>query len=219
MMHVVRLPLLSALALASLLLAGCASKPQTTTIAPPQWQAHKAQISAIERWQLRGRFGVISAEDSFSANLSWQQEPVTYRMVITSALGTTVAQLDGGPGQVKLSVPNQGDWYDSEPEGLLESMTGVQLPVSLLHSWVRGLPGSDQATEQTYTPEGYLASLSVPAKGAAPWKITMNRYREVNGVALPHNLVLQQADTRIKFAVNQWQLPDTDATPELAYAP
>lgn len=207
-------------------LSGCASKPQEISQEPPQWQAHKARVSAIENWQLRGKFAIISPDERVSANVAWQQAPVTYRLVITNFLGTTLAQLDGRPGYVKLALPDQGDWYDNEPEALLARMTGWQLPISLLHHWVRGLPGSNQAQEVTYTPDGYLASLLVPpqqptpaASSTAPWRIRLSGYKQVKGIALPHNLELQQADTRIKFAVIQWDIPTPEQPqPELANA-
>ena len=89
------------------LLAGCAAKQPRELMEgqgnPAQWQAHKVQISQIDGWQITGKLGLKTPEDSGSATLQWLQRQSYFDIRLSGPLGQGASRLIGRPGATELT--------------------------------------------------------------------------------------------------------------------
>src|SRR5690606_1965932 len=112
------------------LLAGCAAQqPRELTQGlgnPAQWQAHKVQISQIDGWQITGKLGLKTPDDSGSATLQWLQRQSYFDIRLSGPLGQGASRLTGRPGATELEIANQGRFSAESPEALLEQQLGWQ---------------------------------------------------------------------------------------------
>ena len=126
------------------LLAGCAGLTSRESVEgqgdAKLWQAHKAQVAALDGWQISGKVGIRAPRDSGSGTLFWLQRQDYFDIRLSGPLGRGAARLTGREGNVLLEVANQGRYEAESPEALLEEQLGWRLPVSHLFWWVRGLP-------------------------------------------------------------------------------
>ena len=118
------------------LLAGCAGLTSRESVEgqgnAKLWQAHKAQVAALDGWQISGKVGIRAPRDSGSGTLFWLQRQDYFDIRLSGPLGRGAARLTGREGNVLLEVANQGRYEAESPEALLEEQLGWRLPVSHL---------------------------------------------------------------------------------------
>lgn len=193
-----------------LLLTGCAQHPdvETTPISSQPWQQHKTQLTNLSSWTLTGKLAVFIGKDRQSANLFWQQKNDNYQIELTSFIGTRILSIHKDNQGVTL-VNNDGETFTGEDtESLLNKLAPqLSLPVSSLQQWIKGNPinASYQLNEQQLVSE-----LLGKDKQEKFWAVNYQQYRSVKDIILPSKLEMKQGQIRIKIAVNQWQLPQTN---------
>ena len=162
------------------LLTGCAGLTNREAIEgqgnPQLWKAHKAQISALDAWQINGKVGIRAPKDSGSGTLFWLQRQDYYDIRLSGPLGRGAARLTGRPGATLREVANQGRYEAESPEALLEEQLGWRLPVSHLQWWVRGLPAPDSKSRVTLDSNSHLARLQQDG-----WDVEYLSYAEQHG--------------------------------------
>jgi outer membrane lipoprotein LolB len=124
-------------------LAGCASPPATRLPDASVWS---------------GRLGLRVNSDpvqSFSAGFELRGAPDTGELLLTSPLGTTVAQVRWSAQGAELQQGGQVQRRASLDE-LTTELSGTALPVAALFGWLRGQNG---------TTPGWSADLSQQAQG------------------------------------------------------
>ena len=110
---------------AGLLLAGCASP------GGPAGGGHAA-------WS--GRLSLRVDGDpnqSFSALFELRGAPQAGELILTSPIGSTLAQLHWAPGEALLRNGGETRRYDSV-DALIEAATGAVIPVGALFAWLAG---------------------------------------------------------------------------------
>ncbi|WP_261396087.1 lipoprotein insertase outer membrane protein LolB [Halomonas sp. DP8Y7-1] len=200
MMPSLRLP---AIALGLSLLAGCATSQSVTEPRTEReagdWEAQLSQVEAFTAWNLTGKVGLRTPEDSTSANLDWRQTPYHYRLLVTGPMGAGRSTLEGRDGRVSLTT-SEGRFEADSPEALMEQRLGWSLPVSSLTDWVRGLPADNSDHRMTEDELGFPATLEQDG-----WEIDYRGWEDVSGTWLPRRLVMTYDDLRATLVVNQWQ--------------
>lgn len=196
---------LGALCMAAL--AGCATpgtttSPQSTERSDGQWQEQLEEVKGFTSWNLIGKVGLRTPQDSTSANLDWRQTPWQYRLLVTGPIGAGRSTLEGREGRVSLTN-SEGRFEADSPEELMEQQLGWSLPVSNLTDWVRGLPAEGQPHESTEDSLGFPDTLSQDG-----WEIDYRSWHNVDGVWLPNRLVMTYDDLRATLVVNQWEALD-----------
>lgn len=198
-----RLPKLLAAA-ALVLLSGCAALAPHETLEGQgdhaTWKAHKAQISALDAWQISGKVGIRAPKDSGSGTLFWLQRQDYYDIRLSGPLGRGAARLTGRPGEIVLEVANQGRYLAESPEALLEEQLGWRLPVSHLLWWVRGLPAPETRSHLTLDGASHLSRLEQDG-----WQVQYLSYVQQNGYSLPERIKLQGEDLDITLVIKDWQ--------------
>src|SRR3990167_1470537 len=129
------------------LLAGCAGFGARESVQgqgnTAQWRDCKQQLTSLDGWQINGKIGIRAPKDSGSGTLFWLQRQDYYDIRLSGPLGRGAARLTGRPGAIQLEVANQGRYQAATPEQLMQEQLGLNLPVSHLLWWIRGLPSPE----------------------------------------------------------------------------
>ncbi|SDT28623.1 lipoprotein insertase outer membrane protein LolB [Pseudomonas oryzae] len=186
-----------------LLLAGCAGIGPREDLEgqgnPGAWRSHKAEVAAIDGWQISGKVGIRAPQDSGSGVLFWLQRRDYYDIRLSGPLGRGATRLTGREGDILLEVANQGRYQAASPEALLEEQLGWRLPVSHLLWWVRGLPAPDSKSQLTLDADSRLARLEQDG-----WRVEYADYRQQGGFWLPQRLKLSGEDLDITLVIKEW---------------
>lgn len=186
------------------LLAGCAGLTSREALEGQGdaglWQAHKQQVASLNAWQISGKVGIRAPKDSGSGTLFWLQRQDYYDIRLSGPLGRGAARLTGRPGAILLEVANQGRYQAATPEQLMQEQLGLNLPVSHLLWWIRGLPSPDSKSRLNLDADSRLAQLSQDG-----WQVEYLRYAEQNGFWLPERIKLSGFDLQVTLVIKDWQ--------------
>ncbi|TWC30234.1 outer membrane lipoprotein LolB [Pseudomonas sp. SJZ079] len=187
-----------------ILLAGCAGLTSREALEgqgdSALWQAHKQQVGSLDAWQISGKVGIRAPKDSGSGTLFWLQRQDYYDIRLSGPLGRGAARLTGRPGAILLEVANQGRYKAASPEALLQQQLGLNLPVSHLLWWIRGLPSPNSKSRLTLDGDSRLAQLRQDG-----WEVDYLSYAEQNGFWLPERLKLNGHDLQVTLVIKDWQ--------------
>lgn len=182
------------------LLSSCANIKRTeapTTTIP--WEQRQLALMRFNHWDLNGKIGIITAQNSGSASIRWQEDKNHYTINLSGPLGAGAVTVMGEPGQVSLQASNGQTLSAATPEQLLAQTWGWQLPVSYLKYWVRGLPVPDLTAQKEFDQAGRLSSLSQQG-----WQISYLDYQTVGLVDLPRRINIHASNINIKLVIHQW---------------
>ncbi|MES3677109.1 lipoprotein insertase outer membrane protein LolB [Halomonas elongata] len=199
---------LTCLAMGLLLLAGCASRTPApdTQRAAGQWEAQQERLAELQDWELKGKAGLRTPQDSTSANLDWLQTPYYFRILLSGPFGSGRSVLEGREGRVSLTT-GEGRAEAESPQALMQQELGWSLPVSALTDWIRGLPASDRPHQVEKDELGFPAHLEQDG-----WEIDYRDWSRVGELWLPRRMKLTYDDLVVTLVVTRWQPePDEDA--------
>jgi outer membrane lipoprotein LolB len=200
--HLARLTLF----VAPLWLAACATTPTLSPQALKQsWQAHRSSVARYQDWALSARIAVSTEDDAWSGQLKWHQAPQSYEIFFTAPFGQGAVQLAGDRRGVEMRAADGQVFFAPDAESLLYQQLGWRLPLAGLRYWVVGLPvpqdAAAPAPEMALDEAGRLASLK-----QAHWRISYPGYRQVEGVALPQKVFLENTELSVRLVIDRWQL-------------
>lgn len=159
-----------------------------------------SQLSTMNSWTARGSIAIHSQQKGWNASFNWQQQPHGYNISLFGPLGMNRVLLSGNAQQVTLQTANR-TVSAYTPEQLLQRELGWSIPVSDLVYWLRGVPGPDSRSRQSYDMNNHLAHLTQEG-----WSIIYLRYISVNGVDLPNRLLLNNGPLQIRIVISQWDV-------------
>ncbi|MDP3858215.1 MAG: lipoprotein insertase outer membrane protein LolB [Stagnimonas sp.] len=165
-----------ALALTTLLLAGClpaprpgAPEPAGRAVAEAAWDARQEQLRAIDEFQLQGRLAVKGG--GLSGALRWRQQGARFKLRLAGPLGAGALLLEGDDALVSIKGADI-DLVTAEPEQVLAARTGWLLPLRALRWWVLGLPAPQTEARVQLDPQGRALGLS-----QLGWELVFSDYR------------------------------------------
>ncbi len=182
--------------------AACETTPEVVPVDDPErvWAEREKRLAAIEQWTAVGKLGVQSAQDSWSAGLSWRQDGDSYRLRLSGPLGQGLMELRGSPGLVEMHTSDDGVYRAPTAEELMQTHVGWRVPLSGLRYWILGRPDPQaRIVDLELDPGGRLAELR-----QLGWHIRYERYGEFDGIALPTKLTLENSRLRAKLVLRSW---------------
>ena len=200
----IRYRTLTAAFAAVLLLSACARTPQPPVIADNRsafWTQHQHQAATLSRWNIMGKLGIRTAQQSNSARINWQQLDTAFDIHITSLLGQGVATLTGTTGDTHIKLAGQGEFNSSNPEALLLQQLGWTLPIAALNYWVRGIPAPDNETFYQLNEQGLLDTMQ-----QVGWHLSFSRYQTLDSHTLPSKIRLQRGEITLTLLIKRWSL-------------
>ena len=159
-------------------LTGCQQCTNPLASAPTQ------MVEANNQFNLQGKIGVRTPQQSGSAFFRWVQEQQEFDIELSGMLGIGKTQISGKPGQVTLNSANTGLVTANTPEELLEQATGWKTPITNLVSWIQARPATSTAQiqkDENNRPTQFIEN---------DWTVDLS-YNEQ--ATLPNKLILKQS--------------------------
>jgi outer membrane lipoprotein LolB len=182
-----------ALVLAGLVVAGCALVPAQ----PPPQRADLAEFALDARFALRVTAPGRPAETS-SGRLAWEHRRDGDRILVANPLGVGIAEIDSGPDGARLRTADGRIREASDPDTLLEEVTGQRLPVRRLPQWLLGRGGD--AGRLTQDGEGRALRLE-----DGGWQIDYS-YGDGGPEAPPAALILSRpGEIELRLRIDDWR--------------
>jgi len=185
--------------LALLLFSGCAQLPPL----PP------TPANQLESWRLNGRLAISTQDDSWTANVYWQQNGPAYQLRLNMPLGQGALLLEGNDKEVVMRTANNETFTAPDADALVAKVLNVAIPVTNLHFWIRGIPTPKSSLGgYTLNEVGQLQSLQQDG-----WEIVFQRYVNVHGIHLPKKIILENNSFKVKIVISQWNITKISKLP------
>ncbi|WP_180129869.1 lipoprotein insertase outer membrane protein LolB [Acinetobacter sp. YH12072] len=170
------------LASTALFMSGCQQMVQQKAPVTPSVQAEN-------QFQLQGKIGVRTPQQSGSAFFTWVQQQEEFDIELTGILGAGKTQISGTPGQVTLNSAKTGLIKAATAEELLQRATGWQAPISHLVDWVQARPATQSAQIQKDSSQrisqiieqGWTVDLSYNQQATVPNRLILKQSFENGG--------------------------------------
>ena len=184
------------------LLSGCVTAPK-----PPQsvnTNDQQQALSQFTQWKLKGRLAFKSPEEKFSANLNWAQQQDAFQVNLTTLFGISMMKLTSRPGHAELEADDH-HYVDTHATTLINRVTGWNIPVSKLPSWIKGQITTGDSI--TYNEAGLVKQLAPACNDCGAWQVQYGQYKKVGHLWLPHQIKLNNLrlkDNQIKIRIHSW---------------
>lgn len=188
------------LLLLGVLLAGCATQrpaPETT-----HWESHQSQLLALRHWQLEGKLGYRSPEQSGSAFVNWRQADEAFDLALAGPFGAGATRISGDRQVALLQQQGRDEIRAPTAAELTEWLFGWSLPVEQMIEWVKGVPAPDPHHPlPTFNATGQLETLE-----QAGWQLRFDNYRQQGDLVLPGRIRGSLGDVSFTLVVSQWRV-------------
>lgn len=168
-------------------LAGCATLDEQA-----------APAGAIgEAFYLLGRVSVKYGDEAASGKISWQHEPASDDLLISTPLGQGVARIVRRDALVSLTTSDRKVYQADDVESLTGQVLGWRLPLAGLPDWVRGRATAGAPAQTWRDSAQRLAKLR-----QSGWLV---EFLDYSGAGLPARLRLSREDVEIRLVIEQWE--------------
>ena len=175
------------------LLTGCASLP------PPTLPARQD----IRHFSLEARFALRAtlpgqASQSSGGRMTWTHRAAGEQILLANPLGYGLAELETTRERSRLRTADGKESESSDPDALIEELTGLRLPVARLPAWLTGRTGGEAEIESDAA--GRPARLH-----EAGWQIDYF-YDDNRPGALPARLHISlPGEIDLKLRIEEWR--------------
>lgn len=188
-----------------ILVSGCSTMTQTEPAPTRSWTERQALLNGLQSWQIKGKIGLQTAQDSGSANVDWLQNFKQYILTLSGPLGATQMTLTGSPQGVTLKTADGKTFHANNAEQLLRDQWHWQLPVSYLLYWVKGLPSPAASYQATFDDRHRIILLRQNG-----WTINYLAYQNTNSLDLPEKLAITSDSVKAKIVIHEWIFIDSN---------
>lgn len=195
-----------------LLLSGCQSildapthiDTPTTQIShnDPSWQAHLAQLAAIQSYQTKGQFGYIAPNERFSSYFEWQyQTPTQFQLTLSSNLSGKAIHFRRTAQGMIITDEKGRTRTEQDIQKLMEEMIGVAFPIDQFAYWIKGQP--EAQSHYLLNEQRRLAQFTYPLNGVN-WLVSFIEYHENSRPSLPKLISLENGTQTLKIRLDHW---------------
>jgi len=163
------------------------------------WESHYARLKALTHWHLQGSLALTTEQESWSARVYWDQQGPVYQLRFNAPLGQGSLKLDGNEHQVRMKTAKNETLVARDPETLVAKVLKLEIPVSGLYYWIRGIPAPSPLLEYELNENGYLHILQ-----QHDWHIEYGEYMKIAHLELPRKMFLYNSRFKVKIVISQW---------------
>ncbi|MBE9567546.1 MAG: outer membrane lipoprotein LolB [Proteobacteria bacterium] len=202
--------------LSSLMLGSCASveekpasEPQPEQqahmkkeLTPAGWTVQKEKRQQIKNWEVRGRLGVQTETEGATMDIIWKQAEDEYSIRLIAPLGAGSYLILGDNELARIRYPDGKKRTVRDIDDVFKATLKVDLPVTAIKDWIRGLPAKDLSIEKIRWNEKGLLKL-LEQEG---WNVELKKYAGTD-ILLPHEIYLTRDDDEeldIRLLFRQW---------------
>ncbi len=170
-----------------LLLAGCVPPqgvkpplPDSGSVSPAQetetlWRQHRAKMSGISRWRIKGRIAVKTGRKGGNATLLWAYRRDRQNIELYGPFGSGRVRIAAQPGRAVLKDTEGRSIEGASAAEALYERLGWRVPFQELRYWVRGIPdAAGGAANLTLDADGRLQTLQ-----QGQWRVAYQEYGAV----------------------------------------
>jgi len=132
------------------LLAGCASVPPAVPAPPTPTPAQPTAEPITGRLALQVEAHADQPARHYGSAFELHGDAQAGALMLSSPLGTTLAQAQWQPGEVRLAT-TEGERRHADLDTMVRELFGEALPLAALFDWLRGRPWSGAPSEATVT--------------------------------------------------------------------
>ncbi|MDP3539159.1 MAG: lipoprotein insertase outer membrane protein LolB [Azonexus sp.] len=179
--------------LAGCLLAGCSSLPPTPLPARDQ----------IRNFALEARFALRvtlpeQPPQSSGGRLTWTHKNGNDRILVSSPLGYGLAEIETTPTLSRLRTADGQTRESTDPDALMEEVTGRRLPVTRLPAWLLGRSGGAAQIDIDDQKRPLLLR-------EAGWRVDY-AYEDETAAALPARVTLSRdGEIELRLRIEEWK--------------
>jgi outer membrane lipoprotein LolB len=185
--------------LVSAFMFGCSTMTQTQPAPMHTWPERQTLLNGLHAWQIKGKIGIQTTQDSGSANVEWLQNNQQYSLTLSGPLGATQMTLTGSPAGVMLKTAEGKEFHANNPEQLLREQWHWQLPVSYFPYWVKGVPSPASPYQATFDDRHRITLLRQNG-----WTINYLAYQNTGSLDLPEKLSITSSTVKAKIVIHEW---------------
>ncbi|MDT8283071.1 MAG: lipoprotein insertase outer membrane protein LolB [Gammaproteobacteria bacterium] len=195
-------------AIVCLLLSSCAMvkddsvRLDRSKIKPAGWSAEIQKRQQITAWELRGRLGVQTRDTGGSMDIIWQQADDDFTIRLLAPMGAGNYLIQGEKGVAEIRYPDGEKEFVDNVDEVFKSALEVDLPVSAVKDWIRGLPAGELPVESIeWNTNGLIDRIS-----QSGWNVEMKKYSGQK-ILIPFNIYLSRDDEPelgIRLVLRQW---------------
>ena len=175
-------------------------EPATTE--PPNWLAEQKKRQKIKIWEIRGRLGVQTENNGGSVDITWKQSEQEYSIRLIAPLGAGNYLILGNDEYADVRFPDGRKETIDNVDQAFASTLQVDLPVTAIRYWLRGLPAKGlPVTSISWNNKGLINRIK-----QSGWNVEMKKYTGAK-ILLPHSIYLSRDDDPeldIRLVLRQW---------------
>lgn len=185
------------------LLAGCATQRVEAPASAEPAAVRQQRLLGLAQWEARGRVAFRSADKGGQGNLQWLQNGAAVRIHLSGPFGAGAYEINSLPGRI--TVHSRGAEAVLEylgpdaAEQFLAEQVGWSFPVHSVRYWLLGL--ADPATPAAEEADGAGRLRELRQSG---WVIRYEDYAQGAATWLPHKLVIEREEVRLRFVIDTW---------------
>jgi len=169
------------------------------------WAKRNRQLLNAKSWVLDGKVAMRYKVDNWNFGVNWKQTGANNAVINIKNpfTGATVALITQNNNKVSLQAADGKIYQDTNAEKLLKRQAGIELPLSGLVYWARGIM-APQYKKGTFT----LDSAGRPTQIVQEnWLIKYPRYENASYNSLPKKIVLTRKKDAVyvKMIAKKWQ--------------
>lgn len=169
---------------------------------PDNWAEEKRKRQQLSKWEIRGRLGIQTETNGGTMDIIWKQADNEYSIRLIAAMGAGTYLIQGDEQFAEIRFPDGDKRIIDDVDDVFSTALELDLPVSAVQDWVRGLPAEKlSAGKIKWNKQGLIDSIE-----QSGWRVEMKKYAG-SGVAMPHDLHLthnDDDDVSIRFLFRQW---------------
>jgi outer membrane lipoprotein LolB len=169
---------------------------------PAGWPEEQRKRQQISIWEIRGRLGVQTATNGGSLDIIWKQSGEEFSIRLIAPMGAGSHLIQGNDQYAEIRFPDGQLKIVNNVDEVLASVLDIELPVSAVKDWVRGLPAKSLSIEKiSWNKQGLLERVK-----QSGWNVEMNKYLG-NTILMPHAIYVSRENNDeldVRLALRQW---------------
>ena len=164
-------------------------------------QARLLELQQLKQWKIKGRTVIRQAKEGWNVSLVWQEFNNNYQIQLKGPFSQGGVTLNGNNEKAVLIMTDGKTITSNDPEKLIYDVLQVQLPISALRNWVRGIPDSNnEITSVEYDDKGRITRLMQNG-----WQVDYLRYIPFKEYSMPSKIFINRGEQSLRLIIMRWK--------------
>ncbi|MFT4712767.1 MAG: outer membrane lipoprotein LolB [Candidatus Azotimanducaceae bacterium] len=167
------------------------------TLAPVE----EASLAGATQWTAQGKMSYDLNGQQGNFSFRWVQQNNVFDIVLFGPLGITIATVTGDENAARIVTFDGLVRTAASPERLMFDALGLNLPVSAMTHWIRGVPGDERAGSRFDVNRARKLDVESSGFTQSGWKIAVLRRDEASN---PSRIRITKPDAKLLVVVKNW---------------